>query len=924
VSVVLRAEIAGYLAGLRAAGAATRRFGGELDDLGRTSPARLGEITRAAAVLGAGLLLLPGYAIKVQMAFDKAMSEVKAVTNSTADELARLRELALDTGRTTAFTATQAAQAEAELAKAGLSTADILGGALVGTVNLAAAGQMELADAAVIAAQAMNMFHLSGSQVSHVADLFAGAANKSAASMHDLTLALRQGGMVAAQAGWSIEETTAVLAAFADRGLRSADAGTSLKTMLIHLFSPSTKAAGVMKELGLSVYDSSGKMVDAATMAGRLRDTMSELTDAERNAAMATIFGTDAIRGASVLYDLGASGVTTYTDAINQSGSAAKTAATKMDNLAGDVEHLKGSIDTLMISSGGGVTSGLRILTKSLEALVNLISSIPTPITSTITVVAGLAGISLLAAAGFMRLSAMASAAMVALAGMGTAGTYAAIGIRFLGAAIHAAIPWALAIYAAYIVVDGLLSTINKKAGPAARDIDEVSRALDTLGRSGNTSKPLDVMFGMDLKKMGAAADAINKYSSALKSVKDAAGAAVGRTLPSGDFEALGKAAAQAAADFKVADTALAGMTKSGHATQAAMAYRAIEAAWIADGRALGDLTALFPEYSVAAGGAALASSGAAKGFGDASANALLLGDGMQGAIEKGQTLLDVLNQLSGGLAGFIGADIAAREAVIALTEAFGENGATLDLNSAQGRENQKTILSLREAAIKSAQAKYEETGSVTEAAAVWDGYVAQLRSTMRQAGFTDEQINKLVADLFTMPPVVSTRIDMAGLAEAERKLYGVLRDITRLDGSVAHVKIYSDHIQTYDDSGQYTGSSRKYNRWGGITEYAASGLLREASVYSAGSRPRYAFAEPATGGEAFVPKRGNYGRSMNILGRAASWYGASVTPGGGGGGGNSYNITVNGVPGTGAEVGAVVVSKIRQYEKANGAGWRA
>src|SRR6266568_2511777 len=154
-----------------------------------------------AAAAGAGALFeMVGAAAR----FDKAMSNVQALTSASAVGLQGLRQAALQAGRDTAFSATEAADGEAELAKAGVGTADLINGALRGALDLASAGQIDVADASNIAATAMTQFGLAGRQVPHIADLLAAAADKAQGGVGDLGVALKYVGPVAHQMGVSI------------------------------------------------------------------------------------------------------------------------------------------------------------------------------------------------------------------------------------------------------------------------------------------------------------------------------------------------------------------------------------------------------------------------------------------------------------------------------------------------------------------------------------------------------------------------------------------------------------------------------------------------------------------------------------------------------------------------------------------------
>lgn len=198
--------------------------------------------------------------------------------------------------------------------------------------------------------------------------------------------------MVSHSFGISMQETTGTLAAFAESGMIGSDAGTSLKTMLISLANPSTKAANTMKELGINAYDAQGNFIGLSGLAGQLRDKMSGLSQEQRNQALATIFGTDAIRAANVLYEQGAEGIDDWTKAVSESGFAAQQAAARNNNLKGDLETLSGSFESLMISLGEGGQGPLRSLVQMLDTLVDGFSQLPAPVQQGIVLFTALAG----------------------------------------------------------------------------------------------------------------------------------------------------------------------------------------------------------------------------------------------------------------------------------------------------------------------------------------------------------------------------------------------------------------------------------------------------------------------------------------------------------------------------------------------------
>lgn len=388
ITVRLLADTSNFTAGMA-------KVSGESQKTATTMEAAGGKtklITTGIAAAGIAATALGVAAIKMAADFDASMSTVQANTGASADEMNQLRQAAIDAGADTIYSATESADAINELGKAGLSTSDILSGGLSGALNLAASDGMAVGDAAELMATTLKQFNLTGAQSSQVADALAAGAGKAVGSAHDLGLALNQAGMVSHSFGISMQETTGTLAAFANSGMIGSDAGTSLKTMLISLANPSTKAANLMKELGINAYDAQGNFIGLSGLAGVLKDKLSGLSQEQRNQALAMIFGTDAIRAANVLYEQGAEGIDDWTKAVSESGFAAEQAAAKNNNLKGDLENLSGSFESLMISLGEGGQGPLRSLVQTLDTLVDAFGQLPAPVQQGIVLMTALVG----------------------------------------------------------------------------------------------------------------------------------------------------------------------------------------------------------------------------------------------------------------------------------------------------------------------------------------------------------------------------------------------------------------------------------------------------------------------------------------------------------------------------------------------------
>jgi TP901 family phage tail tape measure protein len=328
----------------------------------------------AALVGGAGIVAAVRDTLSASATFEQRLSGLRAVSGATASEMARLSEQALELGQSSAFSASEVATAQTELAKAGVSVADVLGGGLQGALALAAAGELEVGEAATIAANAMNQFNLAGSDLTHVADALATAANNTTADVGDVGAALAQGGAAARAAGLSFDETVTYIQALADASVTGSDAGTSLKAAITQLLSPTDKAAAAIERTGLALFDQAGNLKDAASLSEELGRATAGMNKQQKVAFLTTIAGVDGFRSLLALIDAGPATLRGYERALAQQGTAAETARVKQDNLRGDLEKLGGAIETLQVQAGGGLQGALRGLTQGTTSLIEAAS----------------------------------------------------------------------------------------------------------------------------------------------------------------------------------------------------------------------------------------------------------------------------------------------------------------------------------------------------------------------------------------------------------------------------------------------------------------------------------------------------------------------------------------------------------------------
>lgn len=389
IVIRLMADTASYEAAMTRAGSTAKTVASGMENTGRKSALIASGMTAAGlAVAAFGVA-----AVKMAADFDQQMSTVQANTGATSAQMDQLRAAAIEAGASTVYSATDSADAINDLGKAGMSVTDILTGGLSGALNLAASDGMAVGDAAEYMANALSMFHLKGSQASQVADTLAAGAGKAVGNVSDFGEALNNCGAQANSFGMNVQETTGVLALFAQNGTIGAEAGTQLNSMLMKLAAPSAEASNTMKELGISAYDAQHHFVGMANFAGQLQKAEKNLTDEQRNQANATIFGSYAIKAANYLYEAGESGVNKWTKAVSESGYAAEQAAAKNNNLKGDLENLSGSMESLMISVGEGAQGPLRKMVQGLDTLVDAFAGLPSGAQQTLVVMASLVGV---------------------------------------------------------------------------------------------------------------------------------------------------------------------------------------------------------------------------------------------------------------------------------------------------------------------------------------------------------------------------------------------------------------------------------------------------------------------------------------------------------------------------------------------------
>lgn len=366
------ARLEGRLAidGIRSAQSDLRAFDSSMRDAERSankaadgiekSGSRMGSalsgLAKGAAVasvaLGAGLAAGIAGSIKVAADFQQSLANVGSATGATADQMKAMRQEALKIGADTSKSASEAVSAMGELVKAGMSVETVIGGAARATVQLAEATGIDMVEAATLTSNAMNTFKAEGLDAATAASIFAKAANASAIDVSDLGQSLSAVGAVWSTSGQNMQDFATAVGILGNNAIRGSDAGTSLKAMLAGLTPNSKEAAAAMRDLGINAFNADGSFKSFRDIVANLQQAFGPLNEQQRATYGELIFGSDAVRSLNVLLKEGVTGWDAFGESMAQAPSLAEQSATRMGTLNGQIEMLKGSLETIAIEVG--------------------------------------------------------------------------------------------------------------------------------------------------------------------------------------------------------------------------------------------------------------------------------------------------------------------------------------------------------------------------------------------------------------------------------------------------------------------------------------------------------------------------------------------------------------------------------------------
>ena len=377
LTVKIKGDAKSLESALDTASSKLKKTGDKMKGLGKKMS--LG-ITAPIAGIGIG-------AIMTGANFEKGMNRVAALTQATGSDFDAMRDKAKELGRTTAFSATQSADAMGFLAMAGFKSNEIVG-AMPSVLSLAAAAQMDLGEAADITSNIMTGFGMEVSDLNRINDVLVKGMTSANVDLTMLGESMKYVGPVAASAGMQFEETAAAVALLGNAGIQGSMAGTALRGAMTRLLTPSEEAAATMQKLGINALDSQGNLKSMQEIVSQLETSGMSTADAM------TIFGQRAGPAMLALVEQGSGALSDMTKSLEESGGIAEeVASTQMEGMSGAITEMKSAFEGLMIAISEDILPVLTMLIDKVTPLIQKFASAPKPIKLIVIGIAALAAI---------------------------------------------------------------------------------------------------------------------------------------------------------------------------------------------------------------------------------------------------------------------------------------------------------------------------------------------------------------------------------------------------------------------------------------------------------------------------------------------------------------------------------------------------
>lgn len=454
-------------------------------------------IQKASAIVATSIVAAIGTSVMKAGEFEQGMAKVKAVSQASAEEMVRLEEVARRMGAETQFSATQASEALAFLAQSGFSVEQQIS-ALPAVLNAAAAGQIELGQAADIVSNVMSSFGIEAEDAEKAVDVLVKTAATANVDIPMMGESMKMVAPVAKSLGFSIEETAAAIGILGSNGLQGSQSGTILRAAMLSLANPVGAAATAIEELGIEVQTADGSMKPLPELVGHIGEKLAGMGDAQKTATAAQLVGTEAAAGLISLLEVGEDGLANYTSELeNSAGAAQEMADIQNDTLQGSFKAFQSALEEVGIEVGQQFLPMFRDMIDVGADVVRWVGELDGKMIASVATFTGVAA----AVAGVITTVAKLSAALslFALSPVGAA----IIGVSLLAGGIAAlnvakedtiqkSIDQASAMQAEYDTLDAAITRYDELKASTFLTNDELKRFIDIadeLSRTTDTEK---------------------------------------------------------------------------------------------------------------------------------------------------------------------------------------------------------------------------------------------------------------------------------------------------------------------------------------------------------------------------------------------------------------------------------------------------
>lgn len=357
--------------------------GGKLENAGDS----IANAGKKVSVASAAVTAMGGAAVKTAADFEFSMSQVQATMGITKNSMSKvngqsvntmdtLSDLAKTMGAKTAYSASECAEALNYLALAGYDTQEMCD-TLPTVLNLAAAGNIDLASASDMVTDAMSALGLKTKDADKMVDQMAKTASSTNTSVGQLGEGILTIGATAKSVKGGTAELNTALGILANNGIKGAEGGTHLRNVILSLQNPTDGAAKTMEKLGVQTYDSEGNMRSLNDILGDLNKSMDGMTSAEKANIIATIFNkTDLASVNALLANTGDTWTDLQTAIENSGGAAQKMADTQLDNLKGQLAILKSAVEGFAISIGETLMPMVKNIVSKIQSFVDWLNNL--------------------------------------------------------------------------------------------------------------------------------------------------------------------------------------------------------------------------------------------------------------------------------------------------------------------------------------------------------------------------------------------------------------------------------------------------------------------------------------------------------------------------------------------------------------------